>query len=240
MLALTIDSPQIDSGCIKCCCELVMLKPGETQPLVLNYAPWAIPIAQRGLYCEPVVEIEEKNNCSPGTTGDQPPAATSELITYDVALNTAAAIDLATAIEDPEAQPLTFKVLTGYGPFNGYLKPVTPGVNDGAYTYTPHTGYRGPDRFFVSASDGVNKPEVFEVLLGVGGVLGSTVTPTPVFSVGKPSVNQKYYTVVLPLAASPAAKTCQSFRLSIRQGAQDCDWNCYYHVDCVDVRIANC
>jgi hypothetical protein len=234
MLALTIDSPMQSDGCVTCCCETISLKPGETQPLYLNYAGWAAPIALRGLHCEPTITVEEKKTCDVITTGNLPPVASSNT-EFDVTLNTPLTADLKTFVTDPEADTLTFKPLLLYGTQHGKFSL----KSDGTFTYTPVQGYVGPDNCFVSVSDGHNQPVVFEVLFGVG-VPASDVGSTWDLVVGKPIVNQRLYLVTLPLTVSPAARTCQIFRLTVRQGALDCDCNCYYHVDCVDVRIVQC
>lgn len=233
MLALSIQDQQQAAACIKCCCETVSLKPGETQPLLLNYAPWALPIAQRGLHCLPSVEIEEKETCdAPG--GDNLPPQVIDQTAFSTPVNTALNGDLNTKVSDPESAELTFKLLPHYGPKKGKLV-----LNeDGTFVYTPQGSYKGEERFYATASDGTNKT-TFEVMIAVG-VVAASMIPTPDLAIGTPIVDQRYYTVRLPLVASPAARSCQIFRLSIRQGALDCDCNCYYHVDCVDVRIANC
>jgi len=231
---IMIDDAVRENNCIVCCCDTVSIKPGETLPLQLNYAAWAVPIAPRGLHCEPSVDVEEKDTCPAPTGGNLPPAANGD-IRFDVLLNTAFLGDLATEVTDQEGDPLTFKSLALYGPKHGKLEL----DSDGTFTYTPFTSYKGTDNFFFSVSDGVNSPVIMEALLGVG-VPGDSVRPTADLTVGEPIVNQRWFTVTLPIAASPAAKNCQVFRLTVRQGALDCDCNCYYHNDCIDVRIAKC
>lgn len=228
------DSVQTD-GCTVCCCETVSLRPGETQALKLNYAPWAVPIAPKGLHCEPGIQVELKDTCAPSTGANLPPSASGD-IHFDVVVNTPLTDgDLNDFVTDIEGDNLVFKVLSLYGPKHGKLD-----LNaDGTFTFTPQGGYEGEDHFFFSVSDGVNPPVVLEALLGIG-VPSINVRGTWDLTVGTPIVDQRYYTVTLPIAASPAAKECQIFRLTVRQGALDCDCVCYYHIDCIDVRIAKC
>jgi hypothetical protein len=233
MMHVVIDDVRSSGGCTTCCCEVVSLKPGETQPLHLYYAAWAAPIAPRGLHCEPTIEVELKDTCPPPSSSNLPPATAAD-IRFDVLLNTVFNGDLKTQVVDPEGDTMTFKPLPLYGPKLGKLD-----LNsDGTFTYTPVTGAKGEDRFFFTVSDGANSV-VMEALLGVG-IASSTVKGTWDLVVGKPVVDQRLYMVTIPITASPAAKICQVFRLSIRQGALDCNCECYYNVSCVDVRIAKC
>jgi hypothetical protein len=233
MLHVSFSDQKSASGCVQCCCESVSLKPGEIQPLYLNYAGWAAPIAGKGLHCAPQVEIELKNTCPPPMGGNLPPVKSGEAM-FSCAVNGRLYADLRVLVKDPEGVALAFNVLPLYTPQHGKLILNT----DGRIDYTPFRGYQGYDRFFYSASDGVNSI-VSEVLIGVG-VQPTLADLTPALSVGSAVVNHVYYTVVLPLIASPAAQPCQIFRLNIRQGALSCDCIAYYRVDCCDVHIATC
>lgn len=227
--------PVDPSGCVSCCCEMVALKPGETMPLRLNYAPWAVPIgALRGLHCAPSVEVELKDTCPPPAGSNLPPSAPPQ-IRFDALVNTPLDGDLNTQVIDPEGDPLTFKPMALYAPKHGSLKL----KSDGTFTYTPVQDYKGEDRFFFSVTDSINPAVVMEAMIGVG-ISSYDVKGTWDLVIGQPIVDQRTYIVTLPISASPAAKTCQIFRLSIRQAALDCDCNCYHHVDCVDVRIVKC
>jgi len=59
-------------------------------------------------------------------------------------------------------------------------------------------------------------------------------------SVGMPIVNQKYFTVCFPITLSPAAQECDVWRLTVLQGALDCQCICYTRTDCFDVKVAKC
>lgn len=238
MQAITVyDKPSSNSGCVQCCCETVSLKPGSIEPLFLNYAPWAVPIAPRGLHCEPSVHIEEQDTCPPQAGNNMPPRITSAdgMVRFDTGKNVHLDGDLRTKVTDLEGAVVEYKLLPHHGPKHGKLV-----LNkSGQFGYDPHWNYFGEERFYCSASDGINPPFVFEVMIAVD-IDAGTMVPAPVLGVGKPIVDQRYYTVKLPLIASPAARECQVFRLTVQQSALDCDCQCYTHVDCVDVRIAKC
>src|SRR5262245_28002191 len=257
MQPIMVDDTARDSNCIVCCCDTVSIKPGETLPLTLNYAGWAVPIAPRGLHCEPTVEVEEKDTCdTPVIIGNQPPLITAPPIIIATAINTPVDVTLGNLITDPDADPITYKRMGLYGPYYGTIAKVAaaqqailpkPHTPPGApaphlpadFTYTPSPNFVGVDRLFATASDGINSPTPFEMMFAVG-VPTSSAISTPDLAIGQPTINQRYYTVMIPIVASPLARPCQVFRLTVRQGALDCDCNCYYRTDCVDVRIAKC
>ena len=238
MLAVDIGAfPADPSGCVSCCCELVSIKPGETLPLYLNYAPWAVPIAKRGLHCVPSIEVEEKRTCDVANSSNSPPLIHSMdgMARFDTGPNVILNANLGDKVSDPDGDPIVYKVLPHYGPKHGKLQ-LDP---NGPFSYNPAPYFKGEERFYCSASDGINAPFIFEVLIAVG-IDAGLMKPKLDLEVGTPIVDTRLYVVTVPLIASPAAQTCQVFRLTIRQGTLDCDCNCYYHTDCVDVRIVKC
>lgn len=238
MLQLDIGSSLVDpSGCVTCCCEVVSIKPGETLPLYLNYAPWAVPFAKRGLHCVPSVEIEEKRTCDVANSSNMPPEiyAMDGMARFDTGTNVILNANLGDKVSDPDGDPIVYKLLPHYRPQHGKLQ-LDP---NGPFTYNPSVDFKGEERFYVTASDGINAPFIFEVLIAVG-IDAGLMKPKLALEIGTPIVNAHLYIVTVPLIASPAAQTCQVFRLTIRQGALDCECNCYYHTDCVDVRIVKC
>jgi hypothetical protein len=78
--------------------------------------------------------------------GNSPPVANNQDVT--TTKNTAKAITLTAT--DPNNDPLTYTIVTQ--PSHGTLSPSSPG--GAARTYTPTTGYVGPDSFTFKANDG--------------------------------------------------------------------------------------
>lgn len=232
MMHFTVEDPQPNaSGCIKCCCEKLSLKPGTTSKVSVGYAPWAVPIGQ--LHCAPQFMIEQMETCPVPVGANMPPAATSE-VKFSTAVNALLESDLKLMITDPEAAALTFKLLPLYGPKHGKLDLKA----DGTFSYMPTTNFTGEERFYVSASDGTNTA-IFEVMIAVG-IDAGTVTPTPHISIGPAVVDQRYFTVYFPVTVSPAAQLCEVWRLTVLQAALDCDCQCYTRTDCFDIGIAKC
>jgi hypothetical protein len=104
-----------------------------------------------------------------GTPANTAPTATDQSL--DVDHDTARAITLTGT--DPESDPLTFAVATN--PAHGTLSGTAPNL-----TYTPTSGYSGPDSFTFTASDGS---------LSDTGTISLTVAAAPATVPGAPSVN---------------------------------------------------
>jgi hypothetical protein len=233
MMHFTVqDNSPADGGCQKCCCEKMAFKPGTVNKVSVGYAPWAVPIGQ--LHCAPQFMIEQLATCPAPVGSNMPPAASGDVKFGTPKDTKLVAADLATIITDPEALPLTFKLLELYGPKYGKLE-LDPA---GTFDYTPGAGFTGVERFYVSASDGVNTVTV-EVMVAVG-VDVATVIPTPHVSVGPASVDSRYFTVSFPVIVTPAAAECEIWKLTVLQTALDCDCQCYTRKDCFDIAVAAC
>ena len=229
MYHFTVDDFQAAESCIKCCCEKLSLTPGTTSKVSLGYAAWAVPIGQ--LYCTPQFSVEPMVTCPLPQNGA--PVVT-DAKAFSVAINTHLSGDLNTKVTDPDAQPLTFKVLPLYAPKHGTLV-LNP---DGSFDYDPAPNFKGEERFYVSASDGTNTT-VFEVMIAVG-IPAAGMVPSPHVSVGTPTVDQRFYVASFPVTVSPAAQSCEVWRLTVLQAALDCDCTCFTRSDCFDVHIAKC
>lgn len=234
MLHFTVDADTaVDASCQKCCCERINLKPGTTTKVSVGYAPWAVPIGQ--LHCTPQFMIEPMQTCLMPTPSNIPPASlTGSDIVLATPVNAAMTDSLASHIIDPEGLPLSFKALPFYTTKHGKLQL----AEDGMFTYTPISNYKGPDSFFVTASDGPNQT-VFEIMIAVG-IPTSQVMPTPKISVGVATVDQRYFTVSFPVTLSPAVQDCEMWKLTVMQAALDCACDCYTRTDCFDIGVAGC
>src|SRR4029077_13788671 len=102
-------------------------------------------------------QIEPKDTCPAPVGSNMPPQAAAPVI-YISPVDTLLEGELKLKITDPESVPLKFALLTLYGPKYGKLDLVA----DGTFDYLPVSGWTGVERFYVSASDGVNST-IFEV-----------------------------------------------------------------------------
>lgn len=225
------DYTAVDAACQKCCCEKMNLKPGTITKVSVGYAPWAVPIGQ--LHCTPQFQIEQMDTCPLPVGSNMPPQATSE-VKFSTAKNALLANTLTAMISDPEAVPLTFKLLPLYGPKHGKLDL----QSSGAFSYMPSSNFVGEERFYISASDGPNTT-IFEVMIAVG-IDPAGVLPTPHVSVGPAVVDSRFFTVSFPVIMSPAANDCEVWRLTVLQTAMDCDCTCFTRSDCFDIGVAKC
>jgi hypothetical protein len=236
MLQFTVDDTQaaVIDNCVKCCCENISFKPGTINKVSVGYAPWVIPIGR--LHCVPQFVLEQMQTCPASAGGNLPPQPAAKVSFETLSGNTIAG-DLTVQVTDPEGDPLTFKHLTMYGPTHGKLT----FYPNGMFEYTPDIGYVGVDRFHASVNDGINAPVVFEVVIGVRtAVLDFSVTPHVSIDTSGIQVNDRYCTVSFPVKVSPAAQLCEIWKLTVLQGAIDCDCVCYSRSDCFDIRIVKC
>jgi hypothetical protein len=246
MMQFTVDAFNPTDSCQKCCCENLSLKPGTISRVTVGYAPWAMPIGR--LHCDPSFALEQMETCLAPTQGNMPPTVNGDVI-FSTPVNTQLVdADLTTKVSDLENDPLTFSVLPLYGPKHGFLSLPTGAVHavgkvttDDKFNYTPNSNFKGVDRFFASVSDGHNNPVNFEIMIAVG-VDVSAAVATPSVSIDRNGVyvDDRYFTVSFPVKVSPAAQTCEVWRLTVLQGALDCECICYARTDCFDIRIVKC
>jgi Bacterial Ig domain len=228
----SVDDMKSD-GCTVCCCEPLALKPGSTSKVLLNYAPWAVPIGR--LHCMPIFELVQMETCGAATGA---PVKTGGLpVAFDTPINTTLEGDLKTKIEDPDT-PIKFRHLSFYGPHHGTLL-LEP---DGLFDYEPTPGYEGPDRFFFTATDNNGHQATFEALIGVGSTSSVDMKETPHVYVDARSANvdYQYYTASFAVTVSPAADLCEVWRLNVAMQAIDCQCICYNRTDCYDIRLVKC
>jgi hypothetical protein len=229
------------SACNTCCCEMVSIRPGETDKFNINYAAWSVPIGGRGLSANTAIDLVLKTPITSPVGGNQRPVPTLFL---DSIPQNSSLVDSLIAI-DADLNPLTFAALPLFGPSNGI---VTISAN-GNLVYTPNANFNGYERFFFTVSDGVNNPVVQEAIIAVQPPLPATqlVVPTAAFATPKVRarpvnvvVDQIWQSISFPLEVGPHAVPGEVYRMTIRQGANDCDATPYFHVSCYDLLVGSC
>jgi hypothetical protein len=237
MFHFTVDPEQAGSGCNTCCCEKMAMQPGTTSKVTINYVPWAMPM-QSWLNCTTSFAVELLETCVVPVAGSNlPPIIYSpdQMARFNTGMNVALNADMKSKVADPEGVALVFKVLPHHGPKHGKIELQTNGL----FVYTPHYFYKGEERFYCTASDGVTDPLIFEVLIAIE-IDAGLMVPTPKISIGPAIVNDKMYSVSFPVTMSPAAQPCDMWRLTVLQGALDCACICYTRTDCYDIGVAKC
>lgn len=134
----------------------------------------------------------------PGT--NQPPTATD----MSVNVQSGASKALTLAGTDPNGDPLTFAIVTP--PTNGALTGTAPNV-----TYTPNSGYVGPDSFTFSVNDGRGGSDTGTVTINVYAANIVDQTP-PTITLTAPT-NGAVYT---PTSGINAAYTCADALTSVQ------------------------
>ena len=236
MLAITVDDSQpAAASCIPCCCEPLFLKPGTITKVLVNYAPWSVPVGQ--LHCVPQFAIEQMETCPVLVGSNQPPHIHSldGMVRFDTGTNMHLDGNFGDKISDPDGDPLVYKVHPMYGPQHGRLQ-LDP---NGPFAYDPTPNYKGEERFYISVSDGKNPAVIFETLIAVG-IDAGLMAPTPHIVVGTPTINKQYHTVSFPVGLMPNADPCEVWRLTVLQAAIDCGCDCYTRTDCFDIKVASC
>jgi hypothetical protein len=211
-------------------------KPGTINKVTGNYVTWAMPIGW--LHCPPSFSIEPMSTCiTPLPSNNLPPAisAADGMARFDTGTNVKLIADMKTKVTDVDGDPVAFKILPLYAPKHGKIIL----QDNGLFEYTPAQNWFGEERFYCSASDGKNAPFIFEVMIAVG-IDAGTMVPQPTISVGPATVNRNNYSISFAVTLSPAAQLCEIWRLTILQGALDCDCQCYTRTDCFDIGVAQC
>lgn len=235
MYHFTVDQIEAANGCQTCCCQKLSFKPGTINKVTVGYASWAVPIGQ--LHCVPQFMIEPMPSCPPVASNNMPPQVTHPggTVTFYTGKNTHLDGDLRTQVTDLEGAIMEFKLLPLYGAKHGKLVLDKSGMFD----YDPAWNYTGEERFYCSASDGTNPPTIFEVMIAVE-IDAALMVPTPHVSVGPGQVDQRYFNVSFAVTVSPAAQECEVFRLTVLQGALDCECQCFQRTDCFDIGVKAC
>jgi hypothetical protein len=166
-----------------------------------------------------------------------PPQITPPMVAFDTPVNTGLSGNLGAQVTDPDGDPIAFKWVAGYGPSYGAVN-----VNgDGSFSYTPATSFTGIDRFYASASDGINPPVVFEVVIGVGSPsANASLTPHVAVVPDGVRINYNHHIIQFPITVSPAAQACEVWKMNVFQSAIDCECTTYRRTDCFDIRMRTC
>lgn len=227
-------------ACNTCCCSFLSLMPGETNKVTISYAPWSVPIGGRGLLCAPDIEVEVNAAGCPAqtVTAGSPPGNTNYF--YQTPLNTALATGNLASNATPIAGIFTYAKVGLSGPTNGVLD-----LNSatGAFTYTPNSGFIGRDRFYYKMTDNVGRSTVHEIVIEVSQTIGNvfgTFRDMVLIDRTKVTVDNRYHTISFPITLSPAARSCEVYRVNIKQQAMDCDGVCYAHISCYDINAGRC
>lgn len=230
------DGVSAGSGCNTCCCEKFSLRPGETNLLHLNYAPWSLPIGKLARATSADV-VRINKTCEEGQIdGFTHPQNGS----YRVSNKQCAPIEFDLCDHaKPRGNDFQFSLAPLSGPSCGKAEI----EENGCVVYTPHVGFTGIDYFSYKMVD----PQGREIIRTVEAKIGNTGMPSPWLMADRPypHMSRAVYdehaqTVKIPIYMPFNTPMCESFRMTIKQRAVDCDHNCYEHFMCFDVYPTDC
>lgn len=233
----------LGAACSTCCCQTIVMRPGETDLVVLNYAAWAVPMGSGiQLVGQPDIQINRDDAaCSQSSIdGFSPPAhAHSTFITPQGAATEIVLND--PADESPAGNSFSYRVHPNEGPRHGGISPYGADFIAGVFQYQPAPGFAGTDVVWFDMKDAQGRIYTFPVQMRV-----SNSSPTNVARLGawvdlqKAIINQRLFEVSFPLTLSPDAKACEVFRMSLRQQARDCEGRLFTHYSCFDITAGKC
>ena len=228
--------------CNVCCCQRLSLSPGETNLVMINYLPWTGFIGGPGVVPGMKFDIEHNDSaCVTGTiNGFTDPSNTNYQLS--TAMSTPLAIDLSVN-EAPPGNTFNYRILTIYGPFHGTIVQVgIPGSPQ--FLYTPNGGWTGYDYFAYEMTDAQGRNIIRTVKISVGSHFSQPnlgfMSSLPFINQQSGTVDQRQQLVRFSITMPVSVRKCESFRLTIRQPARDCDGNCFFHQMCFDIIPKDC
>lgn len=231
----------ISAGCAQCCCQQMHMRPGETDKMVINYAPWSVPIGGPGLI-EGGTEINisrDAGGCATGPIDGFAPPALGATNDFEALPGAVTEIDVTANGITPAGNTFTYRVLPLSGPLHGAISNPNAGPE---FSYKSVAGYNGLDTFYVEVTDAQGRKLIQLVVVSVG-------NPGPTVPASMPSglyvdqtkiqVDKRQHQISFPISLMPDARSCEKFKLEIRQTTRDCD-NVYSHYSCFDVFVGKC
>jgi len=229
--------------CGTCCCVALSLRPGETNLVTVNYAPWSVPIGFPGIV--PTFQFDIKlndENCPTGPIDGFAPPQNTNYQAPNTPVNTPVNMSVATNLT-PALNSFTYEILPLWGPYKGQV--TQPGGNTSPnLLYTPNSGFQGWDVTWVKVTDAQGRSVVRSVVWSVGLTLGlpprEYTALVPFIDLTKVYTDQHFQTVRFAITMPLSCRACDEYRLTIKQPANDCDRNQFFHLSCYDIRCKSC
>lgn len=231
------------------------MRAGETRLMVLNYAPWTIPIMSNGgpgLVPTPLISIvESEDSChNEAIDGFAAPGVLGNVFVKNTALaaNTELTLDLLSDVS-PDSNTFEFRLHPVSGPSHGSLTDMPAGGE--GWKYDPEAGFVGFDQFWVEVTDGQGRTIIRPVNINIGGATGNpppgwgaSKSMGPQIDRSKMRVNQTTQTITFPMYMPPSndadsIDACRRYRATIKAYARDCE-NEFTHITCIEVTSQRC
>jgi hypothetical protein len=251
-----INLDQRNNTCSTCCCDPISMRAGETRLVVLNYAPWTVPIMAngggQGLVPTPQLSIVENDDAchNDAIDGVAAPSVIGDVFVTNTALavSTDLTLDLKSDVT-PADNTFEFTLAPVSGPYHGSL--VDSPLSGEGWLYRPEQGYIGYDQFWVEIKDAQSRKIIRPINITVGAAnyippkgWGEKAAMGLQIDRSKLRVNQAQQTVSFPLYLPPSndAETidaCRRYRITVKAFARDCE-NEFSHITCLDVTSTRC
>lgn len=222
------------SACNTCCCEKIYGTPGTTEKVQIDYAAFSVPIGS--LQCGTQFALEQVQTCPLPATG----APTNTDYQKDTLVSTPTTIDLSAGLL-PIGAVVTYALVPFQGPYSG-----TASLVGSSLTYTPTQNFTGYDTLWYKMTDAdgnvIIKQVSIQVRLATSAVALRELTPAIIIpTAANADVNARMHSMSFPLNITPRAQVGEVYRLTVRQGATDCNYEgCYFTNKCFDIVIGKC
>lgn len=219
------------------------MRPNETDKLVLNYAPWSVPIGGFGLVVGSTeIEVTRDSSACSTTQIDgfaSPALGDTGYAVFVTPVSTSLAGNVTVNGATPVGNTFDYAVVPLTGPRFGAITSFN--VFTGGFTYVPESGFVGYDNFYVVMTDAQGR----KLTQMVGITVGAPTHAAPYQTTGlvidrtKVKVDVHAHKLSFPITMLPDARECEVYKISIRQQTRDCD-DTYAHVSCFDVHVGRC
>lgn len=244
------DGASVGGSCGTCCCDSINMRPGETNLVTINYAPWSLPLTPPGIIPGGLAwdfEVDTSGCSTAAVDGFAPPSNTNYEATVDLGSDTDVTIDL-TANMLPAGNTFVYSLVPLSGPVFGTVAVSAAG----SAVYTPNSGYTGYDYFSYKVTDGQGRTVIRHVQVitfpdggsaddpSLSGKLDGRMSLVPRIGPTTVAVDQRLQLVQFALTMPLNVQPCERHRLTLRQTAQNCAGTLFNHVKCFDLRAKDC
>jgi hypothetical protein len=209
----------------------------------INYAPWSLPIGSPGIV--PTFDFDivaNEENCPSGDIDGFPPPQNTNYQAPNTPVNTNVSINIGVNLTPP-GNSFKFEILPLSGPYHGVVTQPNGQYNP-LIQYTPNNGFQGWDVTWVKITDAQGRWIIRSIVWSVGTTIGlpprEYTSLVPFIDLGKVITDQRMQTVRFPITMPMSCRPCDEYRLTIKQPANDCDRNRYFHISCFDIRCRDC
>lgn len=213
MINLRVDSTSAKAfdGCNTCCCEQVLIKRMGSEQIAVDFSPWCLPVAPRGL-------TRTKIHAKPMNDPDRSSDLIIETATIWDGKN-----DIIVSDYSKDGQRFHFEYLPQY-------RTRSTITNDGLLSFLD-----SPEYFYSKNLDWQDHAEYLACWVSKG-----EPAPPYEYVRYSTTTLADNTTLLLNLMLTPFARVGHVLRLDISQYAEDCDCVTYERSFCIDINVVSC